>query len=866
MRTLLLFSLSLPLSLLAACRSEGETKYEVDADGDGVRKDDDCDDDDSAVGAAAAWWADGDGDGAGGGESTTSCKPDAGAVDVGGDCEDADATIYPAAGEICDGIDQNCDGVVDEGLEAVASYTDVDGDGYGDPATEVTGCAPAAGSVADGTDCNDADIAYHPGASETDCNDTNDYNCDGTVGYADADADGWAACLECDDAVAAVNPDAVEACNGYDDDCDAVIDEDDAVGTTVWYTDGDGDGYGDDATGTLACEAPEGAVADGGDCDDADAAYHPSAEELDCSDPNDYNCDGTVGYADGDADGYAACEECDDADASQYPGAIELCNGEDDDCNGTPDDDAVDAAIWYADTDGDTFGDVASTTAACDAPLGSVADATDCNDTDGLVNPLATELCNGIDDDCDLDIDEPGASGEGEWYADTDGDGFGDATDATTACDAPGGAVANDTDCDDTDGLVNPGAPEACNAIDDNCDGAIDEAGATGESTWYDDADGDSYGAGSAILACDAALGQVAIDGDCDDLTDTIYPGAAEHCDGVDEDCDGTADNDAVDASTWYADADGDGYGDPRTAADSCDAPADTIADGTDCDDTDPRTQPGAVEICDGADNNCDGTIDEACTDATLISDPSGDPVEAAANPSACALLGELSTAADSHNYANLPSYMSQLVGTTSGLLASVAEDAEPLDYSIRCSTNYTASVGNYSPTNAWPASLSGGSYGAGRFRGYINIGDTDPLNVTLGLIGNDSVSLSIEGTTIVSVNWNDGRWKKFRYVSFPGPGIYAFEIQWATNLICDIDPMELVWADGFVAGYDDYDTMCASSSCTYGNGVAIPGFTVFDADHLAQATDGADTSCDQCESDADCASTEACNTAGICE
>ena len=861
----LFLSLALPLAFLAACRPEGETKYVIDADGDGVKVDDDCDDSDADQGAAVDWWADADGDGVGGGESTTSCKPDAGAVEVGGDCDDADGSVYPGATEVCDGVDQDCDGVADDGLETVTSYTDADGDGFGDVATASTGCAAVEGNVLDGTDCNDADPAYHPGADETDCTDTNDYNCDGSVGYADADSDGFAACEECDDAMAAVNPDAIEACNGYDDDCDSVIDESDASDATIWYTDADGDGYGDPASEVVACEAPEGAVASGDDCDDADAAYHPGADESDCSDAHDYNCDGSVAYADNDADGYAACEECDDADATQYPGAIEVCNGEDDDCNGLSDDGAVDATIWYADTDGDSFGDVTSTTTACDAPTGSVADSTDCDDDDGAVNPAATEACNSIDDDCDGDVDEAGATGETAWYDDGDSDGFGAGT-ATTSCDAPAGSVANNTDCDDIDALVNRDATEACNGYDDNCDGTIDEAGALGESDWYDDSDSDGYGAGAASTSCDPALGQVAVDGDCDDLTDTIYPGAPEHCDGVDEDCDGTADNGAVDASTWYSDADADGYGDPRTSVDSCDAPADTIADGTDCDDTDPRSQPGADEICDGADNDCDGTIDEACIDAILIPSPSGDPVVGATNASACTLLGELSSAADSHSSANLASYMSQLVGTTSGLLTSVAEDAEPLDYSIRCGTNYTASVGNYSPTNAWPSALSGGSYGAGRFRGYLNIGASDPLNVTMGLIGNDAVSLTIEGTSIATVNWADGRWKKFRYVSFPEPGIYSFEIRWSTNLICDIDPMEVVWATGFVAGYDDYDTMCASATCTYGNGVAIPGFTVIDADNLVQATDGSDTTCDQCESDTDCLSTEVCNSAGVCE
>jgi hypothetical protein len=117
----------------------------------------------------------------------------------------------------------------------------------------------------------------------------------------------------------------------------------------------------------MACEAPAGHVAAAGDCDDTDAAFNPGAAEDDCTDPADYNCDGSVGYADADADGVAACEDCDDADNTAAPGNDELCgDAVDNDCDGDVDEaDAVDARTYYADLDEDGFGDADASTAAC---------------------------------------------------------------------------------------------------------------------------------------------------------------------------------------------------------------------------------------------------------------------------------------------------------------------------------------------------------------------------------------------------------------------------------------------------------------------------------------------------------------------
>jgi MYXO-CTERM domain-containing protein len=247
-------------------------------------------------------------------------------------------------------------------------------------------------------------VAYYPGAPET-CTDTVDYNCDGSIGYTDADGDGYAACLECDDSNAAVYPGAVEVCDGLDNDCDGNIDLN-AVDATSWYTDADGDTYGDaGSTALLACIGPTGTVSDSTDCNDADPATFPGAPES-CTDTVDYNCDGSIGSVDNDADGYIACLECNDADAAVHPGASEVCDGIDNDCDGNTDVNAVDASVWYADQDQDSYGDPSVTEVACDQPAGDVDNGSDCLDQNNTVYPGAPELCDGIDNNCDTAVDE----------------------------------------------------------------------------------------------------------------------------------------------------------------------------------------------------------------------------------------------------------------------------------------------------------------------------------------------------------------------------------------------------------------------------------------------------------------------------
>ena len=164
-----------------------------------------------------------------------------------------------------------------------------------------------------------------------------------------------------------------------------------------------------------------------------------------------------------------------------------------------------------------------------------------------------------------------------------------------------------DVDCDDRDATVNPDATEACNGIDDNCDGSVDEGVLT---TWFSDADGDTFGDASVpIEACERPPASSADDTDCDDGNSEVYPDAGERCNDVDDDCDGDIDEEVQ--TTWYADEDGDLHGDATASIDDCDPPEGYASIGDDCDDTDATSFPGASEVCDGADNNCDGDTDE---------------------------------------------------------------------------------------------------------------------------------------------------------------------------------------------------------------------------------------------------------------
>jgi hypothetical protein len=541
----------------------------------------------------ATWYVDSDGDGFGTAASTTiSCVQPAGYSGNAADCDDARSTVHPGAVETCNAVDDDCDSLVDDGLPTTTVYRDADGDGSGWAGTTAQACgAPPAGYVTTATDCDDTKASVHPGAAEV-CNGADD-DCDGATDegvtstyYADGDADGYgwslsgqAACsapagyvadaTDCNDASAAIHPGAVEVCNGADDDCDGQTDE--GVKST-YYRDQDGDGYGDLAVATQACSAPIAYVSSSSDCNDVSASIHPTASEL--------------------------------------------CNGLDDDCDGQVDEGAS-SGSWYGDGDGDGHG-AGPVIGSCTQPAGTVGVGDDCDDANAAVYPGATEACNGVDDDCDAQIDE---SAGPTWYRDADADGHGTASTTTRACTRPSGYVATADDCDDTVASTFPGATELCNGRDDDCDGPIDEGVTT---TYYADADADGFGGTTTVAACARPSGYASLGGDCDDARPTVHPGAAELCDGLDQDCDGQVDEGVL--LTWHPDGDGDGFGRASGGSLACTAPAGTVADATDCDDAAAAVHPGADEVCDHVDEDCDGSVDEDALDpATWFLDVDAD-------------------------------------------------------------------------------------------------------------------------------------------------------------------------------------------------------------------------------------------------
>ena len=633
------------------------------------------------------------------------------------DCDDGDAAINPGAAEDCDGVDQDCDGDIDDNAPGSSDwFADLDGDTYGDPAGLLSTCFPSPpGYVLDSSDCDDSSAAAFPGGTEV-C-DNLDNDCNGSVDdgglsgpnvfFADTDGDTYgdpdssiATCLvpdgysvddaDCDDTDATISPDGVEADDLNDNDCDGWVDEDfirtgdiviteinrqARIGGAVIQNNGSWvEVYNDSArtidlsnwtiargtstSGQQVAIDPADAplLAPGGyavfcDSDDYEASA-TSAWPLTCDyvwgdEAEASTFQGTyrnnVFYIRRDADTFSvysggsrttgllvdAVSWTYSATAGYWPRnasySMSLDSAYFDDtlndqrtawCSTSS---SVTGAVtasttwrWFdvTTTVNDEYGTPGSANYDClndpDLDGDGYTGATDCDEGDATVYPGAPETCNDVDDDCDGVVDDTPVD-ELLWYADIDGDTFGDALLVDLACDQPSGFVADDTDCDDAVASTNPGADELCNDIDDDCDSSVDES-AVDAPTWYADIDLDTYGSdASTIDDCEQPVGYLADGGDCDDADAAINPAATETCDGVDQDCDGTADDNAPGSNTFYADADADGYGNAASPTLSCIANSGFVPDATDCDDTTSLANPGAAEVCDdGLDNDCD--------------------------------------------------------------------------------------------------------------------------------------------------------------------------------------------------------------------------------------------------------------------
>ncbi len=414
-------------------------------------------------GVLRAYYVDADADGYGipddaavtGDEPLYACSQPAGYARNTDDCDDTRTGVSPAASEVCNGIDDNCDGTTDEGLRA-SFYRDADGDGFGSTAMTTMACTAPPGYVTSSTDCDDTRASVNPAALElcdgvdNNCDTSTDPGCecsDGATPRACGTSDtgacqmGTQRCVggtwaEC---VGAIEPRA-EVCNGADDDCDGM--EDEGLVVTPCYLDADSDGRGS-GPATTQCEDPARTAF--GRC--------PS------------------GYSN-------VAGDCNDANASIRPGATESCNGADDDCDGTADEGVRNT--YYLDADSDGFGVTGSTTQACSPPAGYVAASGDCDDSSPSVHPGATEFCDAVDQDC-----VPGNEPTRTFYRDMDGDLYGVASMTTQACAPPSGYVEYPGDCDDSNNAVRPGVSELCDGIDNDCDAVIDDGAAASCSGLY---------------------------------------------------------------------------------------------------------------------------------------------------------------------------------------------------------------------------------------------------------------------------------------------------------------------------------------------------------------------------------------------
>ena len=413
--------------------------------GDGV--DEDCD---------PKTFGERDNDGDGFTDSLCFNEDSKGKIYQGKDCNDFVASVNPAASEVCDYFDNNCDDLIDENLR-LERFEDPDGDGF-------------AGSM-------DPDMPGQVTLVKASV-------CAGAVNVSDKKVD-------CGPDDPFISPGRIELCDGVDNNCNGEIDE--AVAPAVWYRDFDGDGFGDPAGGTIStCQRieNEGWSLSLGDCDDSNPLINPQQEELCDGLDNDCNPETTFLIApgngedddnDGAADPFCGTlrPDCADNDKTVYPGAPEICDGLDNDCNGIVENANQTVEVkWYVDLDLDGFGDdKVPFVKSCVPVKGRITRGGDCADDNPKRHPQSPDNCagvHGVDDDCDGMVDE--AEAETAYFRDLDGDGYGSG-DPVYSCAAPANHVSQGGDCNEADKLIHPAAAEICapsDGVDQDCDGKVD--------------------------------------------------------------------------------------------------------------------------------------------------------------------------------------------------------------------------------------------------------------------------------------------------------------------------------------------------------------------------------------------------------
>ncbi len=284
-------------------------------------------------------------------------------------------------------------------------------------------------------------------------------------------------------------------------------------------------------TDNSACNYDASATIDDGSCLQLDeCGVCGGSSTAGCTDPGACNYDASADCSDGSCE-FISCSGCTDVNACNYDSSATIDNGS-----------CVSPTTYYFDSDSDGYGNPEISIDSCTPPNNFVTNSDDCDDTNQMINPDATEICDGVDNNCDGSVDENIATTT--YYEDLDGDGFGSANSIESCLPVGDFDVTVTGDCDDSNANIYPGSAEICgNGMDDNCNGSTDE----NQTTYYVDNDLDGFGdPNNSIQACGESAGIVSDNTDCDDSNGNIYPGAPGTAEDLDNNCDGQITGDEI--------------------------------------------------------------------------------------------------------------------------------------------------------------------------------------------------------------------------------------------------------------------------------------------------------------------------------